>query len=162
MIQLNFENQMPSFNATSKLFLPYLKRGVQVLSQQKKFKKSFEQGVIELILVDDKAIQKLNREHRGKDKSTDVLSFSYFGQEVFPENDTVGEIVISLPKAKKQAKEHNKTVNQELQFLFVHGFLHLFGYDHEELSERKRMFDLQDAILGTTSWRKIADAQALA
>lgn len=113
-----------------------------------------------LTIVGDKEIHALNREYRGVDKTTDVLSFSYFGEKRFPGDDAVGEIVISLQTAKKQAKDHGKTLNEELQFLFLHGLLHVFGFDHIKKNERKTMFDLQDKIIGNKSWRKIADAEA--
>jgi probable rRNA maturation factor len=59
--------------------------------------------------------------------------------------------------AKKQAQEHGKTILEEMQFLFVHGVLHVFGYDHEEPGERKIMFDLQDKIIGNKSWRPMIE-----
>lgn len=67
----------------------------------------------------------------------------------------VGEIFISEDTAIRQAREHKKTLKQELQFLFTHGLLHIFGYDHQKLNERRVMFDLQDEILQTKSWREI-------
>jgi rRNA maturation RNase YbeY len=113
-----------------------------------------------LSLVSDAEIQALNKEYRAVNKATDVLSFSYLGGERFPGDDTVGEILISVAAAKRQAPDHGKTVKEELQFLFLHGLLHVFGFDHLEKTERKTMFDLQDKIIGNKSWRAIADTEA--
>ncbi len=119
---------------------------------------------MQLVLVEDQDIALLNAAYRHKDGPTDVISLSYFKEAVFPRKkkvqatgDLVGEIMISVDTAKRQALEHGKTLKEELQFLFVHGVLHVFGYDHEKAAERKIMFDLQDEVLGTKSWRKIID-----
>lgn len=117
-------------------------------------------AIVMLTLVGDPEIHKLNKEYRGVDKPTDVLSFSYFGETGFPGDDVLGEIVISVPTARTQAKDHQKTLNQELQFLFLHGLLHVFGFDHITRGERKKMFDLQDKIIGDKSWRAIAEAES--
>lgn len=186
-MMLEFENQVKNFTGTRRIFLPYFEKSLKVLAKLPKFKAKKYQGTfaardpknvgknlskkiiyagvaqeskIMLTIVGDSEIHVLNREYRGVDKPTDVLSFSYFGEERFPGDDVVGEIVISLPTAKKQAKDHGKTLQEELQFLFIHGLLHVFGFDHIKKAERKVMFDLQDKIIGNKSWRKIADEEA--
>ena len=68
--------------------------------------------------------------------------------------------MISITTARRQARAHGKSLNQELQFLFIHGLLHVFGFDHIKKNERKIMFDLQDKIIGDTSWRAIVEAEA--
>ncbi len=108
-------------------------------------------------MVTDKQISALNQEYRGNSKPTDVLSFSYYDEAGFPGENLLGEIAISLPTAQKQAKEHKKSLKEEVQFLFIHGLLHVFGYDHEQLDERKVMFDLQDEIWGSNEWRPLID-----
>ncbi len=149
-------------------FLKLFRRGIKVLDQEGKLK-AFQENrfkkdlpTIQCTITNDQDIQVLNSTYRGIDKSTDVLSFSYYQyyrkQNQFKTgqiDNLVGEIIISADTAKRQAKEHHKTLKQELQFLFVHGLLHIFDYDHEEVSERKIMFDLQDQILGTKIWREI-------
>ena len=160
MLKLEFQNRLKNFRGTEKIFLTNLEKTQKVLFKFPKFQKNRLNGTIALILTTDKEIHALNREYRGVDKPTDVLSFSYFGGEQFPEGDVLGEILISVPTAKKQAKDHGKTLNEELQFLFLHGLLHVFGFDHIKKSERVLMFDLQDKIIGNKSWRKIADAEA--
>ncbi len=97
---------------------------------------------ISLLITNDETIRKYNKEYRNKDKATDVLSF--------PLNDDfmLGDIAISFDTAKKQAEEMEIDIDREIAFLFIHGLLHLSGYDHE-LSEEdeKIMFTLQEDIL---------------
>ncbi|KAA6225171.1 MULTISPECIES: rRNA maturation RNase YbeY [unclassified Campylobacter] len=83
---------------------------------------------IELLFVDDKTMQEINKTHRNIDKSTDVLSFPL--QAIIP-NLPLGSIVINLDLAKKKAVEFNHSLNDELSLLFIHAMLHLLGYDHE-------------------------------
>lgn len=97
---------------------------------------------ISLLITNDETIHLLNKEYRQKDKPTDVLSF--------PMEDDImlGDIVISLDTAKKQALERDINVDREVAFLFIHGLLHLLGYDHETSAEdEKEMFALQEEIL---------------
>lgn len=97
---------------------------------------------ISLLITDDETIHNLNKEYRQKDKPTDVLSF--------PMDDEVllGDIVISIDTAKKQAEEREINIDREAAFLFIHGLLHLLGYDHETSAEdEKEMFVLQEEIL---------------
>lgn len=96
-------------------------------------------------------MQRINKTFRKKDKVTDVLSFSRLeGMQhptPFPE---VGDILICLAVAKKQAIEYKTTLTREVERLTVHGILHLFGYDHEKnQKEENRMFRLQERILKT-------------
>lgn len=103
-------------------------------------------------VVDDKVMRKLNRQHRGVDGTTDVLSFTYDDAD-FPArddksgHDLLGEIVISAPKVKKQAKEAGRTIKAEFALMVVHGTLHLLGFDHCTESEERKMFALQQDIL---------------
>jgi len=157
MFEFVFENRIKSFEGNKKWFMPILERAYKNLIALPHFKSGCLDGSIVLTIVDDKAISKLNLEYRGIGKATDVLSFSYLGDENFPVQNILGEIVISLATARKQAMEHRKTLKEELQLLFLHGLLHIFGYDHESPAGRKEMFDLQDSIIGDKSWRKIID-----
>lgn len=86
------------------------------------------QGSVNLVFTDDRAIRRLNRVHRQKNKPTDVLSFPVDAPE-FPDA-IFGEIYISCPTAKRQALAYGGTVVDEYIRLFCHGLLHLFGYDH--------------------------------
>lgn len=110
-----------------------------------------------VILCDNQRIQELNKEYRGKDVPTDVLSFAMKdeGSEGFPVDLSgfldlpleLGDIFVSRDKVIEQAQEYGHSYQRELGFLVVHGFLHLNGYDHIELVDEKEMFDLQDSIL---------------
>ncbi len=92
-------------------------------------------------------IQALNKQYREKDSVTDVLSFP-----ALAEVPTLGDIVICTSRAQEQASELGHSLKRELAFLFVHGLLHLLGYDHEISEDEERiMFDLQDQILFAAS-----------
>ena len=87
---------------------------------------------VTIVFVSDPAIRKLNRQFRGKDYSTDVLSFPAQPESFETEaKANLGEVVISLDRAVVQAKENRLTVANEIQQLILHGLLHLCGYDHE-------------------------------
>jgi probable rRNA maturation factor len=97
---------------------------------------------ISLVLTGQERIQELNRDYRGKDKPTDVLSFSMSEQKqeeeesgfISPPDGLVhlGEVIISFPQALIQASEHNHPVSREMAVLVIHGVLHILGYDHEK------------------------------
>ena len=82
---------------------------------------------IELIIISDEEIRQINKTHRNIDRSTDVLSFPYEDMPMAP----LGSIVISSLHVTAKAKELNHSSNDELTLLFIHGLLHLLGYDHE-------------------------------
>ena len=82
---------------------------------------------VELILTTDEEIKKINKEFRNKDKATDVLSFPLENIPGMP----LGSIVISIDTAKKEAEEFGHSIEDEIKLLFIHGLLHLLGYDHE-------------------------------
>ncbi|AMX82857.1 rRNA maturation RNase YbeY [Geobacillus subterraneus] len=113
-----------------------------------------EGAEVSVSFVDNERIRAMNRDYRGKDAPTDVLSFALeeegegeidiIGVDVPP---VLGDIVISVPKAKEQAAEYGHSFMRELGFLAVHGFLHLLGYDHETEEEERVMFAKQEEIL---------------
>lgn len=109
-------------------------------------------GRIELFFVEAKKMQALNKEYRNQDKVTDVLSFSFLEGERFPGEDLVGQIFIEPLIAKNQAMEHGATWAEEIEFLFVHALLHVFGYDHEKKGDFKEMFDLHAKIMPDQKW----------
>ena len=102
-----------------------------------------------IIIVDNKKIHELNRDFRGIDRPTDVITFALEDNEDFPEMDIriLGDIYISIDKAKGQAIEYGHSFLRELSFLTIHGFLHLLGYDHMNEDEEKVMFSKQEEIL---------------
>ncbi len=105
-------------------------------------------GTFSLVVVSDAAIRKLNKQWRGKDYATDVLSFP-LELKIPPPGAPweIGEIVISAQKAQEQAEEYGHSFERELAFLFVHGFLHVLGFDHETPTEEKEMFGRQREVL---------------
>lgn len=107
-----------------------------------------EAGTVALLVTDDAGIRSLNRDFRAVDAPTDVLSFpSREGEEGAAAGDFLGDIAISLERAKAQAEEYGHSLKRELSFLAVHGALHLLGYDHMDDAEREKMFTLQEKIL---------------
>jgi probable rRNA maturation factor len=104
---------------------------------------------ISLILVDDVEIQKLNLHFRDQDKPTDVLSFPiYESDEPILPDSLLGDLVVSVETMKNQADRYGHSQCRELCFLFVHGLLHLLGYDHEiSPAEEKLQFARQDEVL---------------
>lgn len=107
---------------------------------------------VSVTLVDNEKIRELNREYREIDRETDVLSFPLGdenGFEVNPDTDAIllGDIVISLEKAKSQAEEYGHSFGREVAFLVTHSLFHLLGYDHMTEEEEKEMFAKQEAVL---------------
>ena len=109
---------------------------------------------ISVTIVDNDYIHEINRTYRHKDAPTDVISFAFLDDN--PDRDSLfhsgkmvvlGEIYISSDKAKEQALAYGHSLDRELKFLFVHGLLHLLGYDHMKEEDEKVMFRLQDEIL---------------
>jgi homotetrameric cytidine deaminase/rRNA maturation RNase YbeY len=115
---------------------------------------------VSILLVDDEKIREINNEQRGIDSSTDVLSFpivemedgeikSNLGDIDMEENIMLlGDIVISLETAYKQANEYGHSFERELAFLTTHGVFHLLGYDHEDEESEKNMLNKQEVVLG--------------
>ncbi len=102
---------------------------------------------IGITLTDNETIQALNKEWRNKDKPTDVLSFPINEKPPEYKYYLLGDVVISLPVAKRQAEKTGLTYKEEILRLLIHGILHLLGYDHEKSEkEAKIMFSLQDKI----------------
>ena len=95
--------------------------------------------------MDNAAIQVINRDYRGKDAPTDVISFALEEEDPMPRN--LGDIMISTERATEQAEEYGHSFDRELGFLAVHGFLHINGYDHMTPEDEKEMFGLQKEIL---------------
>jgi metalloprotein, YbeY family len=133
---------------------------------------------LDLSIVSNEEIQVLNRDYRGLDKPTDVLSFAltevsseydvdfahldltdeaeetedleeteFEDKEAIPQH--LGDIIISYPRAQEQAQDYGHSLDRELAFLAVHGFLHLNGYDHQTEEEAQEMFRIQEEVLTT-------------
>ncbi len=104
-------------------------------------------GDLSIVLTDDSQLQQLNRDFLDIDAPTDVLSFP--ASETDPESGTayLGDVIISVPRAREQALGAAHPLDSEVQLLVVHGVLHLLGYDHAEPAEKSRMWAAQAAIL---------------
>lgn len=115
-------------------------------------KNSLTQKDIELLVVHNDEIQQLNKEHRKIDKATDVLSFP---MDFEMANMPLGSIVISVDFVEEKAKEYGHSFNEEFSLLFIHGLLHLLGYDHEvdngehraKEEELIKKFNLPDSLI---------------
>lgn len=132
-----------------------IKKAVRTSLDYEEFEKKYKfECEISVSIVTNEEIQKLNKEFRNIDKATDVLSFpmcTFDMEEAFDynENDEIilGDIVISIDKAKEQAEEYGHSLEREIAFLTVHSMLHLMGYDHMEVEEEKEMIKKQKEIL---------------
>lgn len=131
MLQLLFVNETKT-TVDPALFEVVLER-LPTLGDAELTKKTLAYEDVELLLTNDATIHKLNKQYRSKDRPTDVLSFS------LEDPVHLGQLVISVDRAREQAKDIGQSLEEELQFLFTHGLLHLLGYDHEEPEEEKIM-----------------------
>ena len=106
--------------------------------------------IFNVIFVDRDKITELNRDYRGIDRETDVISFALEDGEAninFEFGRLLGDIYICVPKMKAQAQEYGHSETREMGFLTIHGLLHLLGYDHMTKEEEKIMFAKQEEIL---------------
>ena len=104
-----------------------------------------------LIIVGKRKIRSINRDYRNKDKETDVISFANIDSndyDFLDERINLGDIFINVDRVYSQAKKYEHSEKREFVFLFVHGLLHLLGYDHMDKKDEKIMFELQDKIVG--------------
>ena len=108
-----------------------------------------ENVMFNIIIVDNEEIHKLNKSYRGIDRPTDVISFALEDDDTFIKMDIriLGDIYISIDKARSQALEYGHSLLRELCFLTVHGILHLLGYDHMKEEDEKVMFQIQEEVL---------------
>ena len=104
-----------------------------------------------LIIVGKNKIRSINRDYRNKDSVTDVISFANIDStdyDFLDDEINLGDIFINVDRVLSQAKKYKHSVKREFVFLFVHGLLHLFGYDHMNKKDEKKMFELQERIVG--------------
>ena len=108
-----------------------------------------ENVMFNVIIIDNEEIHKINREYRNIDRPTDVISFALEDDDTFIKTDKriLGDIYISIDKAREQANEYGHILLRELCFLTIHGILHLLGYDHMKKEDEEIMFGLQERIL---------------
>lgn len=108
-----------------------------------------EKAIFNIILVDEEKIQQLNREYRGIDRKTDVITFALEDDNDFknPVIRMLGDIYLCVPVAYEQANIYGHSKIREICFLATHGVLHLLGYDHMNEDDEKEMFSLQEELL---------------
>ena len=145
-MELDFISEIPGYDEYEEVYLSLLERTFNHL----KLKCN---PILSVSFVDNEFIHKMNKEYRGIDRPTDVISFAFLDNEdresLYKGKEPVclGDIYISIDKAKEQAEEYGHSIKRELSFLFVHGLLHLLGYDHMNQADEEVMFKLQDEIL---------------
>ncbi len=132
-------------NATqNELFQALIQKTKEVLKLNTEY-------VLSVVFVDDAAIHEINRDYRGIDRPTDVISFALLDQEndyeTMGEDVELGDIFINIDAVHRQSESYGHSFDRELCFLLVHGLLHLLGYDHMNEEEEAEMFSLQDGII---------------
>ena len=110
-----------------------------------------ENAQFNVIFINNEKIREINKSYRGIDRETDVISFALEDEKTIRvENERIlGDIYISVEKAKMQAEEYGHSFKREICFLTTHGFLHLLGYDHMKKEDEEVMFKLQEEILNS-------------
>ncbi len=127
MVEINnlTKNKIPKF---------FLEKFIKKILKKLKIKKD-----LSVAFVNEKEIKKLNKRYLKRNRATDVLSFP-------GENKFLGEIVICLPQAKKQAKKEKHPLIKEIKILIIHGILHLIGFDHQKEKDKKKMFEKEKEL----------------
>ncbi|TDT51095.1 rRNA maturation RNase YbeY [Fonticella tunisiensis] len=156
---IEFDNRQTRIDFSKELE-SLIEKSVEAVLALENFNKEYELSVV---LTDDAGIKEINREFRNIDKATDVLSFpmldfeeGYYDEEdmdiedLNPDSGAVvlGDMVISLERAKSQSEEYGHTFEREVAYLTVHSILHLLGYDHEREEDRLIMRSKEEEILG--------------
>ncbi|MCL6446902.1 MAG: rRNA maturation RNase YbeY [Armatimonadetes bacterium] len=109
-----------------------------------------KEAEVSVVFVDDEYIRRLNRQYRGVDSPTDVLSFAMLEGEPLAgkeEELILGDVVVSLPAAQRQSAEYGHSLEREVAYLIVHGMLHLLGYDHQTAEQKQVMRAREEAVL---------------
>lgn len=154
MLEINF------INDTKISILKYQKLAYQLINNALKIL-GFQNNLITLTIafIEDQKALELNKKYRNKDYVPDVLSFptNINSKEIAVLGfNEIGDIIISLPEAMRKANKYHHNLDLEVAFLLVHGFLHLWGFDHEEsLEQEKLMFKYQDKILETANFHYV-------
>ena len=141
------------FNSFDPTFLDYEEVYTGITEKALKYLGLDFEPVISISLVDEETIHTINNDYRHVDKVTDVISFAFNDgedrEELYHSHQMVvlGDIYICIDQAKRQAAEYGHPLEREMRFLFVHGLLHLLGYDHMKKEDEEVMFPLQEEIL---------------
>jgi len=129
-MDVQLQNDQEVCKVDSQRLKDHAKKFMQTLGRQ--------DDELSILLVDDANIRNLNRQHRKIDSATDVLSFPQNEGDEFISH-MLGDVVISVETAERQAAEHHFSLEQELVLLLIHGLLHLLGYDHERSPQDEKM-----------------------
>ena len=141
-------NKIEIFNNTNEK-IPELETVEKVLYSAME-KEKLENTQFNLIIVDNEYIHELNKDYRGIDRETDVITFALEDEDTLVIGDDeriLGDIYISIDRARSQAEEYGHSFLREISFLAVHGFYHLLGYDHQTKEEEEVMFGKQEEVL---------------
>ncbi len=154
----NLTNNKTEFKADKKIIRQILK---YYLKDKFIYEKSCLNGILykklslDFVFCDDNFIHKINKEYRGYDRSTDVISFALFCDDpnsVNLEDINLGEIIVSVDTAKKQALKAKHSLKKEIYYLISHGILHLLGFDHQTQQEYNFMVDVQNKVIGKLNY----------
>jgi probable rRNA maturation factor len=148
MLKVHFHIE-PHYRLDRKL----IRNAAQITAARQNLKTEAEMTVS---IIGDRKMKALNRDFRGQDKTTNVLSFTASEVSKIPhfqspleQNLYIGDVAVSYPVALEEAIKENTLVDERIAFLVVHGMLHLFGLDHEQLDEARVMEDMEDSIMTT-------------
>lgn len=133
----NYENKIPNYEEIEN-YVEYLVKELKL-----------DNCMFNIIFINDAEIHKINKEYRGVDRPTDVISFALEDNKDIEYKDfrLLGDIYISVDRAIEQASEYNHSLKRELCFLSTHGILHLLGYDHQTKEDEEEMFTKQKELL---------------
>lgn len=139
-LKINF-SATENFEEIDYYFKTVVRKAISATLDNREFPYDAE---VSVTFCDGEYIRRLNRKYRNKDKATDVLSFPIYDDGNFDISECIsgallGDVVISVPRAKEQARELGNTFLQEIAFLTVHSVLHLLGYDHERSAEEDEL-----------------------
>ena len=108
----------------------------------------YQKWEVSILLVDDHQIKEINKKYLHRNRPTDVISFSQIEGEGNPENaHLLGDVVVSVETAQRQAQESHTSLQDEVTFLLIHGMLHLLGYDHEGSVSKAREMEAKQRDL---------------
>ncbi len=134
---------MIAIDYNKKIPCPISKKLLQKSARMAANRESKIKGAVEVTVVGEKEIKKINHKYRGISKVTDVLSFAW-GEGGKVKSGLLGELYICYPQIVRQAREFNVGAREEFIRMFIHGLLHLVGYDHTTAAKAKKMFSLQE------------------
>ena len=136
--------------------VPLSPRQVRILADRMLKALELEHAELSVLLTDDRRIHELNHRYRGKDKPTDVLAFELDGSEAPGDGaPNLGDVVISLDTAARQAKAKRLTLLHEVRLLLAHGLLHLLGYDHARPAQKRRMDLMTRRLIAAATREKV-------